>query len=191
MGISENIGLYGGSFDPVHHGHLILARDAVEQLGLSRLIFIPAAISPHKLGRGPGASGDARLRMLQAAVAGEGRFSVEGLELARAGPSYTIDTVRALRAQHGRRTRTCIYLIGADNVPAPAHLAPHRRIARAGARSSSSTAALSGTHVRADWPGRQTGFPDAGRAGAGPLLDRNQKPGCQRAENPVSSTRRG
>lgn len=112
----ENIGFYGGSFDPVHHGHLILARDAVEQLGLARLIFIPAAISPHKLARAPGAPGDWRLRMLQAAVAGESRFSVDPCELHRAGPSYTIDTVHALRARHPTGT-TFFYLIGEDNVP--------------------------------------------------------------------------
>ncbi len=112
----ENIGLYGGSFDPVHHGHLILARDAVEQLGLSRLIFIPAAVSPHKLTRAPGAPGDWRLRMLQAAVAGEPRFSVDPCELHRAGPSYTVDTILALRARHAPGT-TFFYLIGEDNVP--------------------------------------------------------------------------
>ncbi len=113
---SENIGLYGGSFDPVHNGHLILARDAVEQLGLSRLIFIPAAISPHKLGRAPGAPGGWRLRMLQAAVAGEERFAVDGLELERAGPSYTVDTIHALRAQ-APPGATFFYLIGEDNLP--------------------------------------------------------------------------
>ncbi len=112
----ENIGLYGGSFDPVHHGHLILARDAVEQLGLSRLIFLPAAISPHKLARAPGAPGDWRLRMLRAAVAGEPRFSVDPCELERAGPSYTIDTIHALRARHAPGTAFS-YLIGEDNVP--------------------------------------------------------------------------
>ena len=112
-----HIGLYGGSFDPVHHGHLILARDAVEQLNLSHLVFIPAAISPHKLARAPGAPGDRRLQMLQAAVADEPRFSVDPCELHRAGPSYTIDTIHALRARHPPGT-TFFYLIGEDNVAA-------------------------------------------------------------------------
>ena len=53
----ENIGLFGGSFDPVHHGHLIMAREAMETLGLSRVVFIPANISPHKLGRPPAPAG--------------------------------------------------------------------------------------------------------------------------------------
>ena len=114
--MAARIGIYGGSFDPVHNGHLILARDAVEQLGLSRLIFIPAAISPHKLARAPGAPGEWRLRMLEAAVAGEERFAVDGLELHRAGPSYTFDTIHTLRAAAPPDT-TFFYLIGEDNLP--------------------------------------------------------------------------
>ena len=106
----ERIGLYGGSFDPIHLGHLILARDALERLDLARLIFLPAAISPHKLHRAPGASGEDRLALLHAAVADEPRFSVDPCELGRAGPSYTVDTLHALRAR--------FYLIGEDNVPA-------------------------------------------------------------------------
>ena len=111
----ERIGIYGGTFDPVHTGHLILARDAVEQLGLSRMIFVPAAISPHKLGRSPGASGELRLAMLRAAIAGESIFEVDPCELGRAGPSYTVDTIRALRAR--LPDAALHYLIGADNVP--------------------------------------------------------------------------
>ena len=112
---TERIGIYGGTFDPVHTGHLILARDAVELLGLARLIFVPAAISPHKLGRAPGASGADRLAMLQAAVADEPAFEVDALELDRPGPSYTFDTVAVLQAR--RPDARWHYLIGADNVP--------------------------------------------------------------------------
>ena len=110
------LGLYGGSFDPVHLGHLLVARDALEQLGLDRMIFLPAAISPHKLDRAPGASAGARLAMLRAAVADEPRFAVDARELARTGPSYTVDTVHALRAELPPGTRL-FYLIGEDNVP--------------------------------------------------------------------------
>lgn len=112
---TERIGIYGGTFDPVHTGHLILARDAVELLGLARLIFVPAAISPHKLGRAPGASGADRLAMLRAAVADESAFEVDALELDRPGPSYTFDTVAALQARWP--DAEWHYLIGADNVP--------------------------------------------------------------------------
>ncbi len=112
---TERIGIYGGTFDPVHCGHLILARDAVELLGLSRMIFVPAGLSPHKLGRAPGAPGEVRLEMLRAAVAGETVFEVDPCELGRAGPSYTIDTIRTLRAR--LPGAALHYLIGADNVP--------------------------------------------------------------------------
>ncbi len=114
----ERIGIYGGTFDPVHTGHLILARDAVERLDLARMIFVPAARSPHKLGRAPGAPGEVRLEMLRAAIAGESRFEVDPCELGRAGPSFTIDTIQALRARlpgggtalphrRGQRARSC------------------------------------------------------------------------------------
>ena len=111
------IGIYGGTFDPVHHGHLILARDAVESLGLTRLIFVPAAISPHKLDRQPAAPGPARLALLRAAIAGEPDFAVDACELTRAGPSYTIDTIESLLRKEPPGTEL-FYLIGADNVAA-------------------------------------------------------------------------
>ena len=118
---TERIGIYGGTFDPVHTGHLILARDAVELLDLARMIFVPASLSPHKLGRAPRASGADRLAMLRAAVADEPAFEVDGLELDRPGPSYTFDTVAALQAH--RPDAEWHYLIGADNGPAlpPGH----------------------------------------------------------------------
>ena len=113
--MGETLGIFGGTFDPVHLGHLILARDAVEQFGLTRLIFVPATINPHKLARGgPAAPADARLAMLHAAIAGEPRFSVDDCELRRTGPSFTFDTVRELHARWP--AAEWIYFIGADNV---------------------------------------------------------------------------
>jgi nicotinate-nucleotide adenylyltransferase len=111
--MSLRIALYGGTFDPVHHGHLILARDAIEQLRLDRVIFIPAAISPHKPGTRPA---PARLRweMLRAATEAEPRFSLEGGELEREGPSYTIETVEMIKGQ--MPDAALYYLIGEDNV---------------------------------------------------------------------------
>ena len=107
------LALYGGPFDPVHHGHLVLARDAVEQLGLERVIFIPAALSPHKLGRTP-ADGALRRAMLVAALVGEPRFVLDDAELQRPGPSFAIDTVERIAAEFpGAQLH---YLIGADNV---------------------------------------------------------------------------
>ena len=111
---SEKIGLFGGSFDPIHHGHLILARDAMESLGLDRVIFIPVNVSPHKLARAPVA---ARLRceMVAAAIAGEPRFSMDACEAEREGPSFAVDTVRLMRQRFPKAE--IFYFIGEDNVP--------------------------------------------------------------------------
>jgi nicotinate-nucleotide adenylyltransferase len=109
----KKIGIYGGTFDPIHHAHLILARDALERLGLDEIIFVPAAISPLKK-TAPVASGELRLAMLRAATKGEPKFVVDDCELRRPPPSYTIDTIEKVR--QGNR-RTAIYcLIGEDNV---------------------------------------------------------------------------
>jgi nicotinate-nucleotide adenylyltransferase len=105
------IGLFGGSFDPVHHGHLIVARVAAETLGLAELRFVPAREQPFKGGR-HGASAEHRAAMLELAVAGEPGFGVERAELARPAPSYTVDTLRALRAREPGRPLTL--LLGAD-----------------------------------------------------------------------------
>jgi nicotinate-nucleotide adenylyltransferase len=110
----ERVGLFGGSFDPIHLGHLILAESAMEELQLDRIIFIPAGVSPFKKDRPPGASSEQRLSMVREAIKEESRFSVDERELRRAGPSYTIDTVRSLLGDYpGVRF---IYLIGADNL---------------------------------------------------------------------------
>lgn len=105
--------LYGGSFDPIHHGHLILAREAMERLSLDRVIFIPAAQSPHKLTRIP-APPAVRLAMVRAAIAGEPRFECDNSETTREGPSFTVDTVEAWRAKFPDDEFFC--LIGEDNV---------------------------------------------------------------------------
>jgi nicotinate-nucleotide adenylyltransferase len=107
------LALYGGTFDPVHHGHLILARDALEQLSLDRVIFIPAAVSPHKLASTP-APDAVRCAMLAAALADEPGFVIDDSELHLTGPSFSIDTVERIHAQHP--DAQLHYLIGADNL---------------------------------------------------------------------------
>ena len=107
------LGLYGGSFDPIHHGHLILARDAIEQLVLDRVVFIPAAVSPHKLDRHP-APAEVRRAMVAAAITGESRFVLDDSELQRTGPSFTIDTVEQIRSEF--TGADLFYFIGADNL---------------------------------------------------------------------------
>ncbi len=111
---SEKIGLFGGSFDPIHHGHLILARDAMESLGLDRVIFIPANVSPHKLAHAPS---PARLRceMVAAAIAGEPRFSMDACETEREGPSFAVDTVKLMLRRFPQAE--FFYFIGEDNIP--------------------------------------------------------------------------
>jgi nicotinate-nucleotide adenylyltransferase len=106
------LGLYGGSFDPVHLGHLFVAQAAVEELGLDRLFFIPAAQSPFKP-ENPPAAAVVRLQLLRLALAGNANYEVDELEIQRGGVSYTVDTLR----DYARRfpTAEIYYLIGADN----------------------------------------------------------------------------
>ena len=92
----KKIGIYGGTFDPIHHGHLILARDAIETLDLEKMIFVPAAESPHKTGVSA-APPESRLEMVRRAIEGEAKFAVDDCELRRPPPSFTIDTVELLQ----------------------------------------------------------------------------------------------
>jgi nicotinate-nucleotide adenylyltransferase len=117
------IAIYGGTFDPVHHGHLILAREAIETLRLQKVIFVPAAISPFKKSA-PVASGEIRLSMLRAATKDEIGFAVDDCELRRPPPSYTIDTIEDV--QRRERDAEVYCLIGEDNV---AELAKWHRFA--------------------------------------------------------------
>jgi nicotinate-nucleotide adenylyltransferase len=93
------IGVFGGSFDPVHIGHLLAAECCREQAGLDRVLFVPAAIQPHKQDRQL-ASGQHRMEMLALATGGNDAFAVLGDELERGGVSYTVDTLQRLKARH-------------------------------------------------------------------------------------------
>ena len=92
------VGVFGGSFDPVHHGHLAIALAALEGLPLDRVIFVPARRSPLK-DAAPAASEADRLAMLERAIDGERRFSVTRVELDRPAPSYTVETLEALAGE--------------------------------------------------------------------------------------------
>jgi nicotinate-nucleotide adenylyltransferase len=109
----KKIGIFGGTFDPIHHGHLILARDAVEQLQLETVFFVPAALSPHKLEWKPTAP-DIRLEMVRTAIADEPRFALDTMELERGAPSYSVVTVEAFRDRD--RDAAFYFLLGEDNV---------------------------------------------------------------------------
>ena len=105
------IGLFGGSFDPVHLGHLLVARAAREEAGLERLFFIPAAQSPFKPDTRP-APATERLRWLRLALAGDTTAEVDDREIRRGGSSYTIETVREYAREYPGAE--LFYLIGAD-----------------------------------------------------------------------------
>ena len=95
--VAGSLGVFGGTFDPIHVAHLALAEEAADSLGLERVLFVPAGSPPHKPGVAvtPGAD---RLAMLRLAIAGNERFEVSRIELDREGPSYTVDTLEALAA---------------------------------------------------------------------------------------------
>jgi nicotinate-nucleotide adenylyltransferase len=107
------LGIFGGTFDPVHHGHLILARDALEQARLDAVLFVPCAKSPfkHATPRIPDAQ---RLAMLRLALKGETRFWLSRCEIERIGPSYAIDTADEIAAAFPKAQLS--WLIGADQL---------------------------------------------------------------------------
>jgi nicotinate-nucleotide adenylyltransferase len=95
--VPGSIGVFGGTFDPIHVAHLAVAEEAAEALGLERVLFIPAGRPPHKPGREI-TPAEHRFAMVELAIAGNERFAIDRLEMDRAGPSYTVDTLEALRA---------------------------------------------------------------------------------------------
>ncbi|MFP4056757.1 MAG: nicotinate-nucleotide adenylyltransferase [Candidatus Brocadiia bacterium] len=109
------IGLLGGSFNPIHLGHLVLAQEAWVRLGLERVLFVPNRTPPHKP-KGDLAPPEHRLRMAELAVEGAEGFEASDIELRRDGPSYSIQTVRELRERSGG-TWDIHFLVGSDSLP--------------------------------------------------------------------------
>ena len=107
------IGLLGGTFNPIHLGHLLIARDAMEQLHLDRVKFIPAALPPHKPLAG-NVSAAHRLRMTRLAVRGEPGLEVDDIEIRRGGRSYSVETVAELKRRHPEAE--FYFIIGADSL---------------------------------------------------------------------------
>jgi nicotinate-nucleotide adenylyltransferase len=94
-------GILGGTFDPIHFGHLVLAEKSREAFGLDKVIFVPASIPPHKIGEVSTLAED-RLKMVGLAIQDHPQFQVSAVEIERSGPSYSIDTIRELKRQgHG------------------------------------------------------------------------------------------
>lgn len=105
------VGILGGTFDPVHRGHLVLAAAARDELELDRVLFVPAGRPWRKAGRTI-ASGEHRLAMVRQALEGKSAFEVATLELERPGPSYTVDTLEALKAE--RPDDELFFILGED-----------------------------------------------------------------------------
>ena len=109
----ERVGILGGTFNPIHLGHLLIAQDAMEQLGLDRVKFIPSATPPHKTVDKLASERD-RLRMITLAIRGNGCFEVDDIEIRRGGKSYSVDTLTELRR---REPRAAFYfIIGSDSL---------------------------------------------------------------------------
>jgi nicotinate-nucleotide adenylyltransferase len=109
------IGLFGGTFDPIHLGHLAIAEWTRDDLGLDKVFFIPNRLPPHKTAT-PIGEVEHRLKMLELAVAGNPRFALSTIELAREGPSYTLDTLRAFRRLPEFAGADFFLIIGTDNL---------------------------------------------------------------------------
>lgn len=107
------IGIYGGTFDPIHYAHLILARDAYELFQFEKVIFLPAAASPDRTA--PVAPAETRLEMVQAAIDRAIGLEADDCELRRPPPSYTIDTVEVMARRYSNDQ--LFFLIGDDNLP--------------------------------------------------------------------------
>ena len=119
------IGLFGGTFNPVHAGHLRLAEGALKFLELDELWWIPANLSPHKPADPVLASSEDRAQMIELAIQGQSKFRINRVELNRPPPSYTIDTVLELQRAHPSKEWKWFFLIGSDAARA---LASWRRI---------------------------------------------------------------
>lgn len=108
----RRLGVLGGTFDPIHIGHLIVAEEARARLGLDRVLFVPANLSPLKAGS-TFFSGEERYHMVRLAIEGNPHFAVSRVDLDRTGPSYTVDTLRAIQAEYGPSVQL-YFIIGMD-----------------------------------------------------------------------------
>lgn len=109
------VGILGGTFDPIHNGHLGLGRAVRRALGLGKILFAPVGTPPHKPQRAITPSSH-RLKMVQLAVAGDPFFEVSTVDLDRPPPHYSVDTVARLRAAHRLKAGECYFIIGADSL---------------------------------------------------------------------------
>jgi nicotinate-nucleotide adenylyltransferase len=112
--MSRRLGVLGGTFDPIHHGHLVAAQEALYRLGLDRVLFVPAGNPPHKPAR-PVLPAHHRLRMVELAIAGKPCFVVSRVDVDRAGPQYTADTLALLHGEWGPGA-SLFFVVGSDSL---------------------------------------------------------------------------
>ncbi len=110
----RRVGLMGGTFDPIHYGHLVIAEEVRATLDLTEMVFVPAGQPPHKPGRAITAA-EHRLAMLELAIASNPHFTISLIDLERAGPSYTVETLQLLHEQWGADT-AIYFVIGWDSL---------------------------------------------------------------------------
>ncbi|MCD4686831.1 MAG: nicotinate (nicotinamide) nucleotide adenylyltransferase, partial [Anaerolineae bacterium] len=112
--MTDRLGIYGGTYDPPHLGHLILAETAADSLNLSRVLFVPAADPPHKAASTIRASADHRMHMVRLAIADNPKFALSRVDIDRPGPHYSVDMLLRLHAEFPGAE--LIFLIGADSL---------------------------------------------------------------------------
>jgi nicotinate-nucleotide adenylyltransferase len=112
--VDRRVGLLGGTFDPIHYGHLLLAEEARHAVGLDRVLFTPAGAPPHKLAM-PHTPAEHRLRMLELALQDNPIFGVSRVDVDRAGPHYSVDMVRLMQAELGPDVEI-FFLMGMDSL---------------------------------------------------------------------------
>src|SRR6266849_5392639 len=110
----RRVGVLGGTFDPIHYGHLVIAEEVYAALDLKEMVFVPAGQPPHKPGR-PITPAHHRLALLERAIASNPHFTISQVDLHRPGPSYTVETLRLLRQQWGPQT-AIYFVIGGDSL---------------------------------------------------------------------------
>ncbi|MGD8473030.1 MAG: nicotinate-nucleotide adenylyltransferase [Anaerolineae bacterium] len=110
----QRLGIFGGTFDPIHHGHLVAAAEARFQLDLDRVLFVPARVPPHKPAQ-PISAASHRLRMVELAIATNPHFALSRVDVDRPAPSYTVETLELLRAEWGPGPRF-FFIEGPDSL---------------------------------------------------------------------------
>ncbi|RMD99264.1 MAG: nicotinate (nicotinamide) nucleotide adenylyltransferase [Calditrichaeota bacterium] len=109
------VGIFGGTFDPIHYGHLVIAQTAVNEIPLDKVIFVPAGTPPHKIGH-PISPANIRQQLVELAIEGNPRFSSSAVELQREGPSFMVDTLAQLKSLPEYAGCEFFLIIGADNL---------------------------------------------------------------------------